>query len=111
MVNWFRKDSEGQFLWPGYGENMRVLKWIVERVNGRAAAERSAVGMKPAEGSLDLTGLEIVGEALKEAMAVKPEDWAAELDSQEAFFKKLGASVPAQMDAQRKALRAGLRIQ
>ena len=111
MVNWFRKDSEGRFLWPGYGENIRVLKWIVERVNGRAAAERSAVGMKPAEGSLDLTGLEIVGEALKEAMAVKPEDWAAELDSQEAFFKKLGASVPAQMDAQRKALRAGLRIQ
>ena len=111
MVNWFRKDSEGRFLWPGYGENIRVLKWIVERVNGRAAAERSAVGMKPAEGSLDLTGLEIAGETLKEAMAVKPQDWAAELESQEEFFKKLGASVPAQMDEQRKALRAGLEIQ
>jgi phosphoenolpyruvate carboxykinase (GTP) len=111
MVNWFRKDSEGRFLWPGYGENIRVLKWIVERVNGRAAAERSAVGMKPAEGSLDLTGLEIAGETLKEAMAVKPQDWAAELESQEEFFKKLGASVPAKMDEQRKALRAGLEIQ
>jgi phosphoenolpyruvate carboxykinase (GTP) len=111
MVNWFRKDGEGRFLWPGYGENIRVLKWIVERVNGRAAAERSAVGMKPAEGSLDLTGLEIAGESLKEAMAVKPQEWAAELDSQAAFFKKLGASVPAQMDEQRKALRAGLGIQ
>ncbi len=111
MVNWFRKDGEGRFLWPGYGENIRVLKWIVERVNGRGAAERSAVGLKPAEGSLDLTGLEIGGESLKEAMAVKPEEWAAELDSQEEFFKKLGASVPVQMDEQRKALRAGLRVQ
>jgi len=111
MVNWFRKDGEGRFLWPGYGENIRVLKWIVERVNGRSAAERSAVGLMPAEGSLDLTGLENGGESLKEAMAVKPEEWAAELDSQEEFFKKLGASVPAQMDEQRKALRAGLRVQ
>jgi phosphoenolpyruvate carboxykinase (GTP) len=111
MVNWFRKDGEGRFLWPGYGENIRVLKWIVERVNGRGAAERSAVGLKPAEGSLDLTGLEIGGESLKEAMAVKPEEWAAELDSQEEFFKKLGASVPVQMDEQRTALRAGLRVQ
>ena len=111
MVNWFRKDSEGRFLWPGYGENIRVLKWIVDRVNGRAAAERSAVGMRPAEGSLDLTGLEIAADSLKEAMAVKPQDWAAELDSQEEFFKKLGASVPPQMDEQRKALRAGLKIQ
>jgi phosphoenolpyruvate carboxykinase (GTP) len=111
MVNWFRKDGEGRFLWPGYGENIRVLKWIVERVNSRGAAERSAVGLKPAEGSLDLTGLEIGGESLKEAMAVKPEEWAAELDSQEEFFKKLGASVPVQMDEQRKALRAGLRVQ
>jgi phosphoenolpyruvate carboxykinase (GTP) len=110
MVNWFRKDSEGRFLWPGYGENIRVLKWIVDRVNGRAAAERSAVGMRPAEGSLDLTGLEIAGESLKEAMAVKPQDWAAELDSQEEFFKKLGATVPAKMDEQRKALREGLGI-
>jgi phosphoenolpyruvate carboxykinase (GTP) len=111
MVNWFRKDREGRFLWPGYGENIRVLKWIVERVNGRAAAERSAVGMRPAEGALDLRDLEIAGDRLKEAMAVTPQDWAAELDSQEAFFKKLGASVPAQMDEQRKALRAGLKTQ
>ncbi len=110
MVNWFRKDHEGRFIWPGYGENIRVLKWIVERVAERAAAERSAVGLRPAEGALDLTGLEIAGEALKEAMAVKPEDWAAELDSQEEFFKKIGATVPAKMDEQRKALRAGLEI-
>ena len=66
------------------------------------------MGLKPAEGSLDLTGLEIASESLKEAMSVKPQDWAAELDSQEEFFKKIGASVPAKMEEQRKALRAGL---
>jgi phosphoenolpyruvate carboxykinase (GTP) len=108
MVNWFRKDGEGRFLWPGYGENIRVLKWIVERVAGRAAAERSPVGMRPAEGALDLTGLEIAGNTLKQAMAVRPEDWAVELDSQEEFFRKLGPSVPEKITEQRKALRAAL---
>jgi len=111
MVNWFRKDSEGRFLWPGYGENIRVLKWIVERVAGRAAAERSPVGMRPTDGALDLTGLEIAGGSLKQAMAVKPEDWAVELDSQEEFFKKLGPSVPEQITEQRKSLRAALAAQ
>ena len=111
MVNWFRKNSEGRFLWPGYGENIRVLKWIVERVAGRAAAERSPVGMRPADGALDLTGLEIAGDSLKQAMAVKPEDWAVELDSQEEFFKKLGSSVPEQITEQRKILRAALAVQ
>jgi phosphoenolpyruvate carboxykinase (GTP) len=109
MVNWFRKDHEGRFLWPGYGENIRVLKWIVDRVHGHAAADRTAVGMRPAEGALDLTGLEIANDSLKEAMAVKPEDWVTELDSQEEFFKKIGATVPAKMEEQREALRAGLK--
>jgi len=111
MVNWFRKDREGRFLWPGYGENIRVLKWIVDRVHGHAAAEHSAVGLRPAEGALDLTGLEIANDSLKEAMSVKPREWAVELDSQAEFFKKIGASVPAKMEEQREALRAGLKIQ
>ncbi|HVB79741.1 MAG TPA: phosphoenolpyruvate carboxykinase (GTP) [Candidatus Binataceae bacterium] len=110
MVNWFRKDREGRFLWPGYGENIRVLKWMVDRVHGRAEAERSAVGGRPAKGSLDLTGLELAGESLEEAMAVRPQDWAAELDSQEEFFKKIGETVPAEMEVQRRALRTGLQI-
>jgi phosphoenolpyruvate carboxykinase (GTP) len=111
MVNWFRKDDEGHFLWPGYGENIRVLKWIVDRVHGRGAAERSPVGMRPADGALDLTGLEIANDSLKAAMAVKPEDWAVELDSQAEFFKKLGDSVPAKIEEQREALRSGLKTQ
>ena len=66
--------------------------------------------MKPADGALDLTGIEIAPDALKEAMAVRTEEWTIELDSQEEFFKKIGASVPARMDDQRKGLRAGLGI-
>ena len=110
MVNWFRKNIEGRFLWPGYGENIRVLKWMVDRVHGRAAAERSAVGLMPAEGSLDLTGLNAAGDSVKEAMAVRPQEWTAELDSQEEFFKKIGPTVPTEMQAQCEALRAGLKI-
>jgi phosphoenolpyruvate carboxykinase (GTP) len=111
MVNWFRKDQNGRFLWPGYGENIRVLKWIVDRVRGHAAAERSAVGMRPAEGALDLTGLEIATDSLNQAMAVEPKDWAAEFESQQEFFAKLGASVPAKIEELRETLRAGLGIQ
>ncbi len=110
MVNWFRKDREGRFLWPGYGENIRVLKWIVDRVNGRAGAHDSAVGVMPAEGSLDLTGIDISNDSLKEAMAVKPQEWAVELDLQEEFFTKIGETVPAELDVQREALRAGLEL-
>jgi phosphoenolpyruvate carboxykinase (GTP) len=110
MVNWFRKNAEGRFVWPGYGENIRVLKWIMERVNGRGAAERSAVGMKPSAGALDITGLEIGPESLREAMAVKPQEWAAELESQAEFFGKLGSSVPPAMEEQRQQLKSALNI-
>jgi len=109
MVNWFRKDREGRFLWPGYGENIRVLKWIIERVSGRGAAERSPVGMKPSKGALDLTGLEIGTESLLEAMAVKPEEWSVELESQQEFFNKLGPSVPAAIHNQRDAVQERLK--
>ncbi|HLK85781.1 MAG TPA: phosphoenolpyruvate carboxykinase (GTP) [Candidatus Binataceae bacterium] len=108
MVNWFRKDSDGRFLWPGYGENIRVLKWIVDRVNGRGTAERSPVGMKPEAGALDLAGLEISPDSLRQAMAVKTAEWTAELDSQQEFFKRLGPSVPAAIHEQRKAVQERL---
>ncbi len=108
MVNWFRKDGDGRFLWPGYGENIRVLKWIVDRVNGRGAAERSPVGMKPAAGALDLAGLEISPDALREAMGVKPAEWMVELDSQQEFFNKLGPGVPAAIHERRKAVQESL---
>src|SRR3712207_2181001 len=86
-VNWFRRDDDGSFLWPGYGENSRVLKWIVERVEGTAPAKETPIGHVPAEGALDLSGLdELTPETLAKALAVDPEEWKAELPLIEEWF-------------------------
>ena len=75
MVNWFRKDRDGSFLWPGYSENMRVLKWIVERARGRVTANETPIGFMPRVADLDLSGLDIPNERLELAMAIRPEEW------------------------------------
>jgi phosphoenolpyruvate carboxykinase (GTP) len=108
MVNWFRKDHNGSFLWPGYGENMRVLKWIVDRVQGRIGAHKTPIGLLPQVQDLDLTGLEIANEQLHETMAVKPEEWLAELNSQQEFFAGIGRTLPPELDQRREALRHAL---
>jgi len=108
MVNWFRKDGDGSFLWPGYGENMRILKWIVERIQGRAGAEQTAVGLVPGKRDLDLTGLDITAARLDEALAIKREEWAVEIRSQEEFFDRIDADLPRELEVQRAALAAAL---
>ena len=108
MVNWFRKDRDDSFLWPGYSENMRVLKWIFDRARGRVAAEETPIGFIPRAADLDPTGLEISKERLERAMAIKAEEWLPELDLQEQFFAGIGETLPPQLDVQREALRAGL---
>ena len=108
MVNWFRKDRDDSFLWPGYSENMRVLKWIVDRARGRVAAEETPIGFMPRAADLDLTGLDMSNERLELAMAIRPEEWLPELDLQEQFFAGIGETLPPQLDVQREALRAGL---
>jgi len=85
-VNWFRKDKNGKFLWPGYGENSRVLKWIFERCEGTGKAQESAIGYLPAPGALDLTGLTISAEAMKELLTVNPEEWLADIPGIRVFF-------------------------
>src|SRR5512133_3557652 len=74
-VNWFRRDDEGGFLWPGFGENSRVLKWVVERIEGQAAAEETPIGYVPAKGALDVDGLDLSDEALGRALEVDVEEW------------------------------------
>jgi len=69
-VNWFRKNAEGKFLWPGFGQNMRVLKWIVERVRGTANAEQAGIGHVPSYGDIDWTGLDFTEEQWNEVMAL-----------------------------------------
>jgi phosphoenolpyruvate carboxykinase (GTP) len=108
MVNWFRKDCDDSFLWPGYSENLRVLKWIVDRARGRVAADETPIGFMPRAADLDLTGLDISKESLELAMAIRPEEWLPELDLQEQFFAGIGETLPPQLDVQREALRAGL---
>ena len=108
MVNWFRKDRDGSFLWPGYGENMRILKWIVERIQGRVVAEHTAVGLVPRKRDLDVAGLDITAARLEEALAIKREEWAVELHSQEEFFDQIYADLPRELEVQRATLAAAL---
>jgi phosphoenolpyruvate carboxykinase (GTP) len=110
MVNWFKKDADGSFLWPGYGENLRVLKWIVERVEGRAGAEDTPVGLVPRTSDIDLEGLEIASNRLRAAMAIKRDDWSAELRSQDEFFNLLDCELPREIEVQHEALAAALEL-
>jgi len=94
MVNWFRKDADGNFLWPGYGENLRVLKWMLDRIDGQAKGHQTPVGIVPAANDLDLTGLEIAPNQLEQVLAVRPEEWKPEMESAGEFLRKIGTSLP-----------------
>lgn len=97
-VNWFRKSPEGKFLWPGFGENSRVLAWVCERVNGKAKAVETPLGLVPAPDSLNTEGLEgVTGETLEQLLAVNAEDWKAEIPSIQQHYEKLGTRVPAEL--------------
>jgi len=97
MVNWFRKSADGKFLWPGYGENLRVLKWMIDRIHDRIPARKTAVGSVPDVTDLDLTGLEVAPDDLREALKVKPEEWKIEMASASEFFDKIGSKVPGEL--------------
>ena len=93
-VNWFRKGPAGKFLWPGYGENVRVLKWILERVEGRGAAQETPIGHVPAKNGLSLDGMKISDEALDELLRVDPADWENEIEDSKQFLTRFGARLP-----------------
>jgi phosphoenolpyruvate carboxykinase (GTP) len=94
-VNWFRRDADGKFLWPGYGENVRVLKWMVERIRGTARAEETPVGWVPAPGALDTNGLNVTPDRLKEALHIDAGEWLAALDDLGQFYDEFGPRLPA----------------
>ena len=108
MVNWFRKGQDGSFLWPGYGENMRVLKWVVDRARGLTGAQETVVGWVPRPGDIDLSGLDIESERFREATNINLNDWQTELDSQREFFDKIGPSMPQPLQLQRELLLANI---
>jgi phosphoenolpyruvate carboxykinase (GTP) len=107
-VNWFRRDEDGGFLWPGFGENSRVLKWVVERLDGQAEAVETPIGHVPTRESLDTEGLSMSAEALDAALAVDPEEWKAELPQITEWFEKFGESLPAVLWTELDGLRARL---
>ena len=107
-VNWFRRDDDNSFLWPGFSENSRVLKWVFERVVGTADAVDTPLGKAPAEGALDVDGLDVTPEQLQKALAIKPEEWAEELKSIEEWYAELGDHVPAELRAEVDKLRQRL---
>ena len=106
-VNWFRKD-EDSYLWPGFGENSRVLKWIVERVEGTAPADETPIGLVPTQGALDTEGLDLTPEQLAKALAVDPEEWKAEIPLIEEWFAKIGDKVPSTLVSELDTLKARL---
>ena len=93
-VNWFRKDAEGKFLWPGFGDNSRVLKWVLERVDGTGAAVTTAIGAVPAPGAIDTTGLGIDADALAELLMVDEHEWRREIPLIEEHFAFIGERLP-----------------
>jgi phosphoenolpyruvate carboxykinase (GTP) len=104
-VNWFRKNAEGKFLWPGFGDNMRALKWIIDRCEGRGGATESPIGCVPRPEDLDLEGLEgVSAKNMSELLAVKPEEWAKELIGHAEFFTTLEPYVPEELLAEHKKL-------
>jgi len=104
MVNWFRKGSDGKFLWPGFGENLRVLKWMLDRIDGRAATSDTPVGRIPRVEDLNLRGLDGAGERMREDLAIKHEEWSAEVASTAELFDKLGPTMPQALREKHRAL-------
>ena len=107
-VNWFRRDEDGGFLWPGFGENSRVLKWVVERMEGQAEAVETPIGYVPTPGSLDTDGLDMTDDELAQALAVDVEEWKAEVPQITEWFEKFGENLPAVLWTELDGLKARL---
>src|ERR1700732_2946253 len=107
-VNWFRRGADGKFLWPGYGENVRVLKWILERGEGRGSAQETPIGYVPGPGGLTLDALKISPAAIEELLRVNPDDWQAELDDTRQFFDKFGTRLPRELREEHERLASRL---
>jgi phosphoenolpyruvate carboxykinase (GTP) len=107
-VNWFRRDDDGRFLWPGFGENSRVLAWIAGRLDGTAAAVETPIGRVPTPDALDLSGLDMSTEDITAALRVDPDEWRAELPQVTEWFRRFGDKLPAVLWAELDALRARL---
>jgi len=103
-VNWFRKDRNDQFLWPGFGDNMRVLKWIIDRCRGRVGADETPLGWMPAASDIDLEGMDYDRARLEEALSIDVEEWKKEILAQDELFLRLHSDLPSELHYQRELL-------
>ncbi|MCL2030695.1 MAG: phosphoenolpyruvate carboxykinase (GTP) [Oscillospiraceae bacterium] len=109
FVNWFRKSADGKFLWPGFGDNSRVLKWILERLSGTGQAVSTPIGNLPAPGALDVSGLTISEDDMAELLSVDKDAWLAEIKSIQENYKSYGDRLPKELAAQLEALETRLK--
>ena len=108
-VNWFRKDDDGRFLWPGFGENSRVLEWVFERVSGRGDADETPIGWVPAKGAIDTDGLDVPADDLVELLRVNADEWVDELPEIVDFYDTFGDRIPTELREELRKLEARLR--
>ncbi|MEK7864811.1 MAG: phosphoenolpyruvate carboxykinase domain-containing protein, partial [Nitrospirota bacterium] len=103
-VNWFRKNHDGRFLWPGFSDNSRVLKWMCERIDGKVDAKKSAIGLLPVDRGLDLNGIGLSAENIEELTKVDLDEWKAEIPDIEKHFATFGSRLPERLKKQLKEL-------
>ncbi len=108
-VNWFRKDSNGKWLWPGFGENSRVLKWIIERVSGKGKAVKTPIGYMPTEDAIDTNGLDVSASDMAELLKLNKDEWLKEVASIREHYAKYGEKMPKELYAQLDALEKRLK--
>ena len=108
FVNWFRRDDNGRFLWPGYGENSRVLKWVFERLDGTAKAEKTAIGYLPADGALDTNGVDVTKDDLKELLSVDAKGWKEAVPQIREHYAAFGERLPKKLASSLDELESAL---
>jgi phosphoenolpyruvate carboxykinase (GTP) len=107
-VNWFRKGEAGEFLWPGFRENSRVIKWIIDRIKGKAGAKETPIGLIPRPEDLCLEGLDIDRRSLERLLEVRPEEWKREVMEAESFYEQFGDRLPGELRAHLERLKKAL---
>ena len=109
-VNWFRTDAEGHFIWPGFGDNMRVLLWILDRCDGKVDAVETPIGFVPKAEDINIEGLEDVTiDTIRELLTIDKESWLEDVENIKAFYKQVGDRVPAELYEELAALEANLK--
>jgi phosphoenolpyruvate carboxykinase (GTP) len=111
LVNWFRKDAEGRFIWPGFGENSRVLKWIVDRIENRGDAAATAIGLVPTPGGLDIDGLALTAEQHYTLLNVDAEAWRTEVAGIAEYYEQFGDSMPPELLGEVARLETAVSVQ